>query len=398
MATFVVQYLEASPKVAAIPPSEARARLRAAFQRLPISSVLIGWDLPRATLDACRNEVTRGGAQLYRWHPLLTGDGTFFPRNEWRAIGLGGEPVPGFRGLPEFTFVCPNRPAVRTAVLDRLREVIEKGVYDGVFLDRMRTPSPASDPGRWLACFCDDCHRAAAQGGLDLELIRRRIARLFESGTPPLLLLQNLLGTRIPEPDDPLSAFLDFRARSVSKLVQAAADLIHARGLSVGLDCFSPVLAQMVGQDLGELDACAEWTKVMTYGHALGPATLPYELLELAAWLIEQHSASERQALNWLSRASGLSLPQDREGFRAQGLRPDALGGEIERARTAGVKHLLAGIELVEIEGVARLDPAQIQTDIRAFRRAGADGLALSWDLWHIPLERLDLVRSIWSQ
>jgi hypothetical protein len=28
----------------------------------------------------------------------------------------------------------------------------------------------------------------------------------------------------------------------------------------------------MVGQDLGTLAACADWTKVMTYGHALGPA------------------------------------------------------------------------------------------------------------------------------
>ena len=43
MATFAVQYLEASPDLAAIPPSEARARLRAAFGRLPISSV---WSPP----------------------------------------------------------------------------------------------------------------------------------------------------------------------------------------------------------------------------------------------------------------------------------------------------------------------------------------------------------------
>ena len=34
--------------------------------------------------------------------------------------------------------------------------------------------------------------------------------------------------------------------------------------------------------------------------------------------------------------------------------------------------------------------------DLDAFRAAGADGLALSWDLWHIPIERLELVRTVY--
>jgi hypothetical protein len=46
---------------------------------------------------------------------------------------------------------------------------------------------------------------------------------------------------------------------------------------------------------------------------------------------------------------------------------------------------------------VAQLDTEQIKADLSAFRRAGADGLALSWDLWHMPLERLDLVKSAWT-
>ena len=83
---------------------------------------------------------------------MLTGDGVFMPRPEWQAVGLRGERVPGFRGMPEFTFVCPNRPAVREAVLARLHDAIRGGDYQGVFLDRIRYPSPAADPTRWLAC------------------------------------------------------------------------------------------------------------------------------------------------------------------------------------------------------------------------------------------------------
>jgi hypothetical protein len=169
----------------------------------------------------------------------------------------------------------------------------------------------------------------------------------------------------------------------------------------VGLDCFSPALAYMVGQDLGALDACCEWIKVMTYGHALGPAGLPFELLGLADWLTDaaqmgERSAVEAETLSWLSGVVGLPLPTTRARLCQEGLSPQALGAEVRRGRAHGITTLLAGIELVEIEGVARLHPEQIAADLRTFRAAGADGLVLSWDLWYIPLERLELVRSVW--
>ncbi len=54
----------------------------------------------------------------------------------------------------------------------------------------------------------------------------------------------------------------------------------------------------------------------------------------------------------------------------------------------------MAGIELVDVEGVTRLDPAQIAADLRAFQEAQPDGLVLCWDLWRIPSERLELVQA----
>ncbi len=67
--------------------------------------------------------------------------------------------------------------------------------------------------------------------------------------------------------------------------------------------------------------------------------------------------------------------------------------GEESLGCQAGVRVLLAGIELVEIAGVAELDEAQIRADAAAFRAVGIDGLVLSWDLWVMPLERLELLR-----
>ena len=399
MSTFAIQYLEDGPGVTTIAPSEARARLRAACERLPISLVLVGWNLPHLLVHACGEEAAHAGAHLFRWHPLLTGDGTFVPRPEWQTVGLDGDSVPGFRSMPEFTFVCPNRPAVREAALHHLYKVLQPGHYQGVFLDRIRYPSPAANPSSLLACFCEDCHRAASAEGLDLEAARRHIRSLVATPEHALSFARTLLALA-PAPSDSalaaLCAFLDFRARSITRFVQAAADLVHAEGLAVGLDCFSPALTHMVGQDAGALDAHCEWIKIMAYGHTLGPAGLPFELLDLAHWLVSQRSAGESETMEWLSLATRLPLPSTRALLREQGLSPEALAAETRRGRAVGVSTLLAGIELVEIEGVTRLNPAQITADLRAFHAAGADGLVLSWDLLYIPLERLELVRAIW--
>jgi hypothetical protein len=357
--------------------------------------------LPIELVHACAKETARAGARLYRWHPLLTGDGTFVPRPEWRTVGLDGEPVEGFRGLPEFTFVCPNRPAVRQAALDHLRQVCQSRLYQGVFLDRIRYPSPAANPPRLLACFCEDCQRAAEDEGLDLPVLRRQIAALLTTPSHAASSLEVLLDPKAPPPAGSdlaaLRAFLEFRTHSVTRFVRAANDAIRDEGLAVGLDCFSPALAGLVGQDLSALATGCDWIKIMVYGHAFGPAGLPFELLDLAEWLMEQQ-IGERDALTWLSHASHLPLPPTRVPLQEQGLPPEALAAEVKRARDLGVGTLLAGIELVELEDVTRLHTAQIEADLRAFRRAGADGLVLSWDLFHIPLERLDVVRQIWVQ
>ncbi len=70
MKTLAVQYLEDSPYVAQITPADARARLQDAFERLPIALVLIGWNVPPALLDACREETARA-----QWTAFLAPDG-----------------------------------------------------------------------------------------------------------------------------------------------------------------------------------------------------------------------------------------------------------------------------------------------------------------------------------
>lgn len=141
-----IQYLEGGSPAAMISPEEARGCLRTAFEDLPLVTVLLGWDLPPRVVEACAEECALHGADLYLWQPLLTAHGPFQPDPDWSVVGLDGHPVAGFEKKPEFTFVCPNRPGVRESVLRHLSAAVASGYYRGVFLDRIRFPSPSGDP------------------------------------------------------------------------------------------------------------------------------------------------------------------------------------------------------------------------------------------------------------
>ena len=393
---FAIQYLEPSSDTIVLISADVRARLRAAFERLPIDIVIVGWDLPQALVKTCAQETARRNVQLYLWHPLLTGSSTFEPRVEQQAIGLAGGPVPCHHDLPEFTFLCPNRPSVTNAVLEHLRQAIRRGSYQGVFLDRIRYPSPARRLERHLACFCVDCQRAA---DFDLVEAQRNIQTLLSTPDRLCTVFRLLFDQTLDPPEDlmALRQFLDFRTQSITRIVQAATQVIRDEGLAVGLDCFSPALTYLVGQDLAALNTHSDWIKIMTYGHALGPAGLPYELSRCAEWLIDRSHGSETETLACLADAAHLPLPPSLAALQERGLPSEALGQEVRRGRAADVKTLLAGIELVDLEGVTHLTGAQISADLHAFHAARPSGLALSWDLWRIPLERLDTVRAIWN-
>lgn len=377
------QYLESRPP--GVTPGQIRARLRQAFDRLPLEAILLGWDLPPALEEAVAEETRRAGARLFRWQPLLTGERRLDLPPEWAVLGPDGAPVPGHGGLAEFTFVCPNRPAVADFVNERIETIAARGLFDGVFLDRIRFPSPAPNPATHLGCFCRACARLAADAGLDLEKVRHALS------TDPLGLVGGLLGA----PCDPrLASFLDFRQRSITRLVQTAARQAVRAGLDIGLDSFSPALTRMVGQNLAALDALGGWIKGMTYPRVFAPAGLPFELLGLLDWLASC-GVNPAEAMAAVAATTRLPLPVAPANLRQDGLGSETLRLEIGRGRQMGVRQWLAGVALVHLPGVHAITAAQAQADLEAAR--AADGLVISWDLWLTPLEYLDTIRSIWG-
>ncbi len=396
----LLQYLEDNPDLPTLSSRTVQTQLKRAFDCLPISILVLGWNVPARLIQVCADETARAGAQLYYWYPLFTGRAGLILEPEWWTVGLGGERLPGFRNLPEFTFFCPNNEAAAELTLEHFLHAIQDGPYQGVFLDRIRYPSPATDPSSLLACFCADCQRAARIEGFDLEDTRCKIKGLLARRGLQRAVIHQLLDPSLPLESLPdlvfLSNFLDFRAHNVTRFVQTAAEIARREGLAVGLDCFSPAIAYMVGQNLAALDQHCDWIKVMTYGHTHAPAGLPFELLALARWLTEHGVMDETEALECLAQTTHLPLPATSEALLTQGLSPQALSDETRHARYAGITTLLAGIELVDLPSVTQLSPKQIAADLRGFRAAQPAGLALSWDLRWIPPAWLQLVHDNW--
>jgi hypothetical protein len=386
MSIFAVQYLESHYPDAT--PAAVRLRLRQACERLPISLVLLGWELPPAIEEAVAEETSRQHARLFRWQPLLTGDTHTDIPSEWCTLGPEGNRISGHAGLPEFTFLCPNRTAVADFLSERIESVASSGLFQGIFLDRIRFPSPSADPIRDLACFCGDCSRLAADAGLDLDSIRRYLQTIQVE-----LFTHSLLGNPM-EHGSQLEAFLDFRAACITRTVKTVAGQARSSDLSIGLDCFSPALTRMVGQDLSALAKNADWIKIMSYPRVFGPAGIPFELFGLAKWL-NKSGMHKSKALQLLERASGLPFPKNKAGLERLGLGSNTISQEIQRGHELGVTNLLAGIALVNVEKIHESTPEQIDADLAASRNA--DGLVISWDLWLTPLDYLDKIRTLWS-
>jgi hypothetical protein len=382
----IVQHLEGGPDLHRLAPGEAVEPLRAA-RAVGMTDACLGWRLPRHLVDAvfAWRDAEAPEVRLWLWHPLLAGDGAWEPGPDG-AIGADGRPVPPFRGMPEFSFACPVREGVLAAALTRLSDALATAAWDGVFLDKIRWPSPAPEPACRLACFCDAClQRAGDEAGIDVARVASVIAGLDTTLDGRRRLLRALAGV---ERVNGLEPFLAWRSSVITGVVAEAAALARGAGAAVALDVFAPSLAPLVGQEIGDLARLGEWTKAMCYTATLGPAGMAFELLDLAGWLGEAGAPSPSAILR---ETFGYPVPAP-AALRRRGLGPRALAIEIERLRRLAGPAAAVGLELVEIPGVAELDRLALARRIRLIGRTGLP-IVVSWDLRHVPPDRLTLLR-----
>jgi hypothetical protein len=375
----VAQFLEGGSNAAKLAPEEAVALLRQAFAELPLTDLCLGWRLPPVLLRTVTTFVrSESAAAVWLWHPLLSGDGSEPIRDEELAMGPGGDPIR--ETVDAFSFVCPNRQGVMTRAIQRLRSDLARAAYDGVFLDRIRWPSPARAPDQLLTCFCDACASEAATDGLDLGRVAQEVGSLSQTLAGRRQLVAALLGVPAPQSID---RFLRWRASAIGAAVERSIAAVRQdRALRFALDVFSPTLARMVGQDLATLAPRAEWTKSMIYSTVHAPAGLPYELGGLLRWLGE---AGDLEGSRYLSELTGYRVPTITE-LELVGLGTDAVRAEIVRLRHDAGERGAAGIEVVAIPGVATMTEPMLRERLQIAAELRVP-IVLSWDLALVPPE-----------
>jgi hypothetical protein len=342
----------------------------------------------------------RPADQVFLWYNILSDIADMEESDlvvNWRgdrSRGWGGWAEKGAEVDETFRFACPNNPAVRTKTLGRLRELLSRYAFDGVFLDKMRFPSPANGLGEVASCFCEHCQRAAAKEGLDLDTVAKLFAQGFGAAyaaapSPPRAGSMEWLAV-LAGPVPLLSRFLRFRSDSITRLIADAHGEASRLGRKVSLDLFSPGLAPLVGQDYAALARYAAWAKPMTYRVAKGPAGLRLEIPALVEDAARMFAIDEASIVAWASRHVPGFDPDTLEQTRSSAVPVKLMIAEITAAvRAMPTIPVYFGLELVSHPGVIEITPALVEDMVGAGREGNAAGAIISWDLMHAPADGL---------
>ena len=328
------------------------------------------------------------------------------------VVNWRGERSRGWGGWAErgeveetFRFACPNNPNVRRKTVRRLRELLTQYKFSGVFLDKIRFPSPANGLDEMLSCFCGHCRDAAKAADLDLDSVANILADRARSRPAVHREVRNSRSNRTPSggsarcsPATPSfrassafapTAFMPFRSSA-----ELAEEARHT-GRKVSLDLFSPCLAAaLVGQDyrFRSKQRTADWAKPMTYRLAQGPAGLRLEIPALIGGVASRFGLNEARILEWSANHAAFDRDMLLE-TRERAVPITFIQAEIDAAvRTLAPIPVYFGLELIRQPGVIDVDPAHVVDMVKAGRAANAAGLVISWDLMHTPV---DCVRAL---
>jgi hypothetical protein len=384
---------------AALDPSRMVEAVRRVREAVDLDILIVGFlEAPEVFRLFCGP--TRPVSDVFLWYGVLSdvdgmeeADLVVNWRRE-RSRGWGGWAEKGGEVDETFRFVCPNNPAARQKTLRRFRELMSRYDFSGVFLDKIRFPSPANGIDEALSCFCDHCRREAKSAGLDLDAVVKILAE--RAVEPPSLADPSRIEGRLwPETiafaNPILSRFLKFRSDSIARLVAELAEEARSLGRTVALDLFSPCLASLVGQDYQRLSRHCAWAKPMTYRIAQGPAGLRLEIPALIEGVARLFNFDEQRALDWCARHVRAFDRDLIERTREEAVPLPFIEAEIDAAvRAMHPVPVYFGLELVRQPGVIDVTPADVRAMVGAGRAANAAGLVVSWDLMHAPIDGVE--------
>ena len=383
-------------------PPKVAAYLVKVTKEVPLDILVVGWTERPDLFRMLTAEEGRPAREIFLWYPLLSDypgfDTSHLVVNSKFARSAGWAGYAGTGIAETFRQACPNNPLTLATSLSRLEEIMARYPFDGVFLDKIRFPSPANGLADVFSCFCPHCTRAAAEAGLDLDEVRAVLegGRAGRAAMTPVGIprgarwLEQLVGG-----EPLLQRFIRFRADSIGALVDTVTQRMREMGRKVSLDVFTPMLAPLVGQDLTALARGADWIKPMIYRFGNGPANLRSELPSLLRDLGHRLGYDEVAAMNWAAmQVDGIERSTLAEIETAAPL--SLVRAETSRALAlCGGTPLYLGLESVSIPGLMEVTPRNIEEILEIGAEAGVQGYVLSWDLLHTPVTNVRPLRTL---
>lgn len=334
------------------------------------------------------------GIKTYLWFPLLSdlpllkyenpeyvktynGLYGYGISGKWKLLGQGNE---------NFLFTCPNNKPVIDRIFELYKRELDDEAFDGVFLDRIRYPSPANGVEALLTCFCDHCKKLFYnEYGEDLESYRKAIENAIYS-KDTVAVLDFLLGER-------LGNFSEFRKNSIYRMVKRYTDYAKSSEREVGLDLFTPSLSLLVGQDYELLSTLSDWIKPMLYCHAIGPAGIPLELYTLINGIKAlDPSLGKKEIADLVSQKLDIRQKFDPGKLLTEGIDEEIIEYELTKLRKLKISediNIYPGIEVVSVPKICKIDKNIVKKYMYHLKKSKVKGIVLSWNLLSIPPENL---------
>lgn len=387
-------------------------RIRSIHRTVALDRLLVWNKLDESWMDAVTNVCHSLSIDLYAWQPVLADplhaafeeDDLILTAASQRGYGRHGiwDALTRDNDLGEdFLFACANRESVRKKCIEDLEATLSRADVDGVFLDRIRYPSPANGIETLASCACPDCAREFTERfagpytfpweGDDswvksaVDLIREAGASLSFEEAVERLGLRDLA---------------EVRQETVTRQVAEVSEAARRSGKKVGLDLFTPSIAALVGQSYRRLAEHGDWIKPMSYCKALGAAGISLEMATLATGIqsiLREHGAKieEAEVMAFLRRVFDLDLPDSVDTLYREGVPERTVEREYRDAVEAvgGTDtEIWPGIELVNNPAFSTaISTAQCREYVKAMRNAGADWIAC-WNLLYIPGEYFECI------
>ena len=384
-------------------PQKTTELLTEFFDKNAITRLFLWNCLGSDYLEAVASACIPTGVELYLWYPALADRLSSAYEKETKIQSAWGHTGYGEKGLWKginqgeeiFLFSCPNAEPLQERFHDEYLRLLDTGIYHGVFLDRIRYPSPSNGLEMLFSCFCPACMQAYAKAGVDPIDLREKTKNSFSN----LLAIESVLKNSIS-----WNEFLNFlgidiiqtlKMQSIDDTFTWLAAEARKRNMHIGADLYTPALAPLVGQDYALFSAQCDWIKPMVYFYAQGPAGIQLEMRSLSIGIKGVTGWDDSTTHRFIQNITKLPMESSHNTDDDLEVPIACLHQEVSRAIALGKSNDCAVFPGIEMVRHPRFSPAitkdMLETAL-SYLPKEIQGIIPSWNLLYIPDEYYGIV------